>query len=437
MANVYVHHAAAGAGTGADWANAYTTLAAAFTGGAAGDTFYVAHDHAETQASAMTITTKGTQTAPSRVICVSRTGSVPPVSADLATTATITTTGANGMTIAGGTSVYFYGISFNAGTGATNVGISFFTGNDSVFYAKNCKFRKLGTTGNAGAIQIGGNMRTLGWLENCDVELGAATDALSFGGTVVWRGGNYTAGAVPTTGFLALGTIASDVLIEGVDLSAITPGTSTLVRAYTNKSRMFFKDCKLGASVVIAATPTIYGADVNVVRSDSGDTNYRTESHQYTGVLTTETTTVRTGGASDGATTYSWEIVPNANNERDFPFNCPPIMVWNDTVGSAITLTIEGTWAGGAVPTTNDIWMIVEYLGTSGFPLGVVSNGNVDPLATGTNHSSSTETWGAGGTTKFKMTTSFTPQEKGPICVYIKYAHTSNTVWIDPKITIS
>src|SRR3990167_972428 len=98
MAHVYVDSNAVGAGTGADWANSYTTLAAALTAKAAGDNFWVSHDHAETQASAMTLTSPGTAASPCKVMCVDSAGSVPPASADLATTATITTTGANALT---------------------------------------------------------------------------------------------------------------------------------------------------------------------------------------------------------------------------------------------------------------------------------------------------------------------------------------------------
>ena len=50
---------AAGAGTGADWANAYTTLSAAFTAKAAGDVFFVSEDHAETGAVALNIDFEG------------------------------------------------------------------------------------------------------------------------------------------------------------------------------------------------------------------------------------------------------------------------------------------------------------------------------------------------------------------------------------------
>src|SRR5829696_6649358 len=100
MANYYVYSGAAGAANGTSWTNAYTTLANAIAGSvAAGDTVYVAHDHAESTAASISHTWPGTATSPVRVICANRAGSVPPVSADLANTATVTTTGNSPITI--------------------------------------------------------------------------------------------------------------------------------------------------------------------------------------------------------------------------------------------------------------------------------------------------------------------------------------------------
>jgi hypothetical protein len=72
MALRYVWSGAAGTGSGADWTNAHTTLSAAITAGAAGDTYYVAHDHAESVATALTLGFKGTIQSPDRVLCVNR-----------------------------------------------------------------------------------------------------------------------------------------------------------------------------------------------------------------------------------------------------------------------------------------------------------------------------------------------------------------------------
>src|SRR5258708_39638600 len=118
MTNVYVRSGATGAGTGTDWANAYATLTLALSGKAAGDVFYIAHDHAESTATAVTLTSPGTNANPCYFYCVNSAGSVPPASADLRTTATVTTTGNNNLTLAG-TWGEIYGIIFTAGSGGT------------------------------------------------------------------------------------------------------------------------------------------------------------------------------------------------------------------------------------------------------------------------------------------------------------------------------
>src|SRR6478752_6283404 len=101
MANWYVWSGATGGGTGVDWANAYITLQAAVTAKAAGDTFFVAHDHAQSQSAALTITAKGTSVSMNRIYCVNRAGAVPPGPADLTTGASITVTGTGGITLQG------------------------------------------------------------------------------------------------------------------------------------------------------------------------------------------------------------------------------------------------------------------------------------------------------------------------------------------------
>jgi hypothetical protein len=168
-----------------------------------------------------------------------------------------------------------------------------------------------------------------------------------------------------------------------------------------------------------------------------GDTNYRTEKYNYAGTLTTETTIVRTGGASDGTTPIAWKIVTTANSKWEFPFECPPISIWNETVGSAVTVTVQGIWGGGAVPNTDDIWIDCEYLGTSGFPIASkATSSKADGLAAGTGIPAGSGTWG-GSTTKFAMAVTITPQEKGPITIYVRAATSSTTFYIDPKPVVT
>jgi hypothetical protein len=88
------------------------------------------------------------------------------------------------------------------------------------------------------------------------------------------------------------------------------------------------------------------------------------------------------------------------------------------------------------VPNTDEVWMEATYLGTSGSSQATSSNTVADPLATGVACTSSSETWG-GSTASFKLVATFTPQEKGPITIFIKVAKVSSTFYFDPKITLS
>jgi hypothetical protein len=412
MANYYVYSGAAGAGTGADWANAFTTLAAAATADAAGDTIYVAHDHAESQASAMTIASSGSRAVPCRILCVNRAGTVPPVAADLATTATVTTTGANAMSITGG--LYCYGIGFRCGTGATTSAITISA--PSVFEA--CSFHKLGTSANTGAITLPIN-RVVKFI-NTTVQFGNTGDGITCESPLFWSNtaSAVTGATTPSSLFRAGGQYAQ---CEGVDFSALGAG-KTLFATITNAGPNLVKNCKLGASV----------------NCDSGATNTRNERYSFAGNLTTETTVVRTGGASDGTTTYSHAIVTNANSTQQFPFSGIPFAIWNETTGSAVTLTMHGTWAGGAVPNNNEVWFDVEYPGSATFPISSFATGGLaNVLSTAAAlTSAASETWG-GGTTNFKQSISVTPLMKGWITVTPKVAVASTTVYIDPKIVVT
>jgi hypothetical protein len=433
MATYYVYSAAAGSGTGADWANAFTTLAGAFSGKAAGDIFYVADDHAETQASAMTLTSPGTIASPCKVICVRRSGgSVPPVSADLTTTATITTTGANAITVNTGYT-HWYGITLSAGSGSTTVGTVFSQAGYNLL--ENCTLSAPGTSNGTNKLHVN-NAGQCVELKNSNVNFGAVGDAINVAiGEFSWRGGTLT-GAVLTTGLIV--SSPENCYIEGVDLSLLASG-STIFRATTGIGRAIamIKDCKLGSSVTVSATPTVVarlGGAVQMVRCDSGATNYRTEKYAYTGTMTTETTIVRTGGATDGTTAIARKVVTTANAERMYPFELLPISIWNETTGSSVTVTVE--CRGAAVPNTDEMWMDVEFLGTSGNPQGSITSTQADILTTGTACTSSSASWG-GGTSSFKLTATVTPQHKGPITAYVKIAKVSSTFYVDPMITLT
>ena len=251
-------------------------------------------------------------------------------------------------------------------------------------------------------------------------------------------GGSITVGAnVPTTLFSSLPSI---LVMEGVDLSAFGSG-KTLLGDAVIAGNAVLKNCKLGASVTKSATPTTTNQKNTVVVSDSSATNYLHELYTYQGTQTVETTIVRSGGASDGTTPIAWKIVTTANSLWTMPFESLPMAVWNDTIAGNVTVTVYGIWGGGAVPNTDDIWIEVSYLGSSGTPIATINTANTkaNNLLSGTGQASDTSTWG-GSTTKFKMSVTLSspqPAMKGLIYVTVKAAKASSTFYVDPKVVLS
>jgi hypothetical protein len=186
---------------------------------------------------------------------------------------------------------------------------------------------------------------------------------------------------------------------------------------------------------------------VRLINCDDADTNYKLWIQDNSGSLVDETTIVRSGGASDGTTSIAWKIVTSSTAHwLKSPFWSQPIAIWNSTVGSSQTATIEivhdsqGSGTGSAF-TEKEIWAEVLYLGTSGVPLGTVGWDRVaTPLTTASDQASSSETWTTTGLTtpvKQKIAVTFTAQEVGYIAVRAALGVASKTVYVDPKITLS
>jgi len=440
MAVYYVWSGATGTGTGASWANAFTTLTAAFSGHAPGDTYYVAHDHSEATAINVTLTSIGTVSNPTKVVCVDRAGSVPPVSADRRSTAQIATTSNSQLSFAG--YAHYDGIIFVAGnsTGAANI---ITNGTNGAWQRyDNCSFR-LGSTG-AGSIQVGAGGLILGSyteFNNTTVSFSAISQTITVAGALRWRNtASALIGAqVPTVLFTPISGRGGYVECIGVDLSAAGSGKTLAGALQAAQASTFgFIDCKLNASVTKSAVPLSHGSpEVDFIRCGSSGINYPVFRHRMSGTLNEELTVIRTGGASDGTTGIAWKIDTTANCNYSMPFECPPIAIWNAVDGSAVTATVEGIWGGGAVPNDDDVWLDVEYLGDNSSPQGsFVNDGKADLLTTAAGQTSSSAAWG-GSTTKFKLAATFTPQQPGWIYGRVKCAKASSTFYIDPLVTLT
>lgn len=409
--------------------------ATAATWSVAGDIYYLAHNHAETQATNLTVTFPGTSTVPNMVACVNSLGSMPPVSADLRTTATITTTTTASQTFDAYSN--FYGVIFNIGSG-TGVVTPLFGNNSGGYVFENCSIR-VNATGSGCAIGFGNTLQNIVYgavLINTTVSLGFINHIILIrNGNFVWKNTpNAILGTIPS--LLINSSHAGTVLLEGVDISALASGT---VFGTFGAKTATLKNCKIASNTVIHSGTNNFGLVSYVTNSDSGASNYRHEKYMGNGSQVTETTIVRTLGASDGTTPISWKITTTANATWRAPFESMPIVIWNDTTSTNVTLTLYGIWGGGAVPNNDDIWIEVGYPGSNLSPILTrdVTTTKANFLATNSPLTAdSTSIWG-GSTTRFKIVVTLSspqPMMKGPIYVKVLAAKASSVFYIDPKI---
>jgi len=438
----YVKSGAAGAADGTTWADAYTTLGAAITAASVGDTVYVSHQHAEVGASGthLVYTISGTAASPIPVICVND-GAEPPTAR--AATATITIPGGNGAVQINGFA-YVHGIKFTAsGNGAIALCT---TTNPGALFLSQCHFQ-LGSSSLVNIGSAGNNTDDIivSWLD-C-VMSSVNRRGIGVSQRFKWEGGSFdpTSSNFPDALIEARGGDPGVVDIVGVDLSALTSSTSS---ALVDVSAAGFNEiniraCKLGSGVAFTTgtCPGQGGTRVMLVNCDSADTNYRFARFWYQGSEVHETTVVRTGGASDGTTAIARKIVTLSTPLIFAPYESMPVEFWNETVGSAITATIECV-TDNVTLTDAEAWLEVEYLGTSGFPLGLLASDRVADSIFGTpaNQTSSSETWATTGLTtpvKQKLSVTFTPQEKGIVRCRVCVAKASTTVYYCPKVEVS
>ena len=448
MAVIYLRSADGDDGDdGSTWALAKATLQAALTAAGAGGTVYMAHDHSEGGAADLTLTIPGTAAAPVRIICVDDDGNPEPPTT-LATTGVVKTTGANALAISGGVA-YWYGVKLLAAEGSTSsrsmtIGVATGAVNEYVF--ENCILENGCTAGSTPGITFFGTRATLHTLKNTTIKFNTTGCRLVVGGRVIWEGGSYDGSvAVPTTLLIPATSATADFTVRGVDLSAIGSSKYLVAADSTgNSTFVYFCNCKLGSGVgpINPSNPPVTPGAVRVFldNCDSGDTNYKIHREDYLGRVQTETTIKRTGGASDGTTAYAWKLTSTADAEPEFPFKSPPILIWNESTGSAMTLTVEIIHDSATNLKDDEVWAEVEYLGTSGSPLSLFANDGKVRLAAAADQADSSESWTTSGMSNpnpQKLAVAFTPQEKGLVSVKVCVAKASQVVYVCPKISIA
>jgi hypothetical protein len=426
------------ADNGTTWALAKATMAGIDAIDAAPNTIYVSQVHSESTAAAVSYSFAGTVASPTKIIC-GNDAAAPPTA--LATSAVIATTGnTSGITIAAGIG-YLYGITFDVAQSGTGTASFTNTATGPIVF-DSCTF-KLSSTGTSSRINLGNGGG--GVFVNCSFKFSAAAQGIVNGGAgaaLKFNGGSILSGGTsPTTVFLL--TTGAQVDVSGFDFSNCSSSVN-FAASTQSQIRLTMRNCKLPASwsgSLHSATPGS-ASTYEMIDCDSGDTHYRYRKATQLGTIQDETTLVRTGGASDGTTTFSLKCVTNANAQKpNQSLDTYELAKWNATVGSAITITVPFLHDSLTALNTDEIWLDAMYLGTSGVPLGTWSTSKPDAVTAGSACASDAgSTWTTTGMTnpnKQKLTLTFTPQEEGFIYVTVRIGKASYTAYVDPKLQVS
>lgn len=441
MGNLYVRSTdGSDADNGTTWALAKATVAGAAAVDAAGDAVWVSQAHAESVAT-MAAAWAGTNASP--VVVVGAADSAePPTATSSASSITITGTSA---TWTGAT--YAYGLSFLL-TSASSMTATFngVSGFAQVFEA--CQFAFLGA-GSGSALAFGasaGSSHGLTTLIDCGFRFAAAGQSIAVYRDTLIKGGSWTAGGTSPTGVFALagGGRPATLRVDGFDFSALSPTVNLVKSISEGGAKAIFRNCRLPDSwtgALITSGQAKLGSRVEMHNCDSGDSNYRMWVEDYAGSVTTDTTVVRTGGASDGVTPLSWRMSTGANVA--YPASAlvsPEIVRRQDGTGSPITVTVE-VITDGVTLTDAECWLEVQYLGTSGYPLALhATDAKAGVLAATAAQSSSTAAWtttGLASPTKQALSVTLTPAEAGVLIAVVKLAKPGATVYVDPMLSVA
>lgn len=439
----YVWSGATGLNDGSSWANAWTSIASA-TGVAAGSDVYVSDDHYQSSTANLTLEFAATVGNPVRIVSVNRASGLASAGA-----AVEVRDGALTLTIRG--SVYMHGLHLRAVTTGipVNARIALAESNNTDVQAyEKCELQVAGG-GSSSKLTIG----TVNNIAPCAVAF-IATDVfvelpvavISCAMTI--DGGALLSGALPsgTNGVFSLASAGEGISlrVRGFDMSAMPASAPLIQNEIKQSGEIRFDDCKLPSSWtgVVVDTPSL-AATVHMTNCGSTTANYQRSKTPYMGTLREDSAIYRNGGASDGTTPVSRKLATNASSgEYVMAMRGDPIAIWNEVVGSPVTVTVHVVHDGAANLTDAELWLAAYFLGDSSSPLATrVTSRRATPLTTPADQPASTETWtgtsGFSNENKQKITLTFTPQRKGLIHLTVLLAKPSTTVYYCPEPVVS
>ena len=407
---------------------------------AAGDDAYVSNAHAATEAATITISFPGTVASPNRIFSINAATGL------IAAGASETTTGVTSLNVNG--SFYMEGVSFTSGSGNGAI-LTLQSGNVNTSQTyKDCIFIIPSTNGNSYILIGQASTGPVVKIKMINPQFKFANTAHSIRGGVdlLIEGGSVVAGGSNPANLFVPVSSRAPLLIEvnGFDFSGWGSALNLVAGGASAQNVVaVFHACKMPAAWsggLVSTAITSAGFLVEAYNISATDTNYSCWSEFLEGNVKVDTSVYMTGGSTDGTTPFSVKMASSAG--ATFPtkaLRTPEMVVRNEIVGSAKTVTVEITHSEAADLTDAEIWLEVTYLGTSGFPLSTLITDQVATvLGTPAAQTTSTQAWTGAGTRKQKLVvTPFTPQEKGDFLWRVALAKASATVYVNANLVIT
>jgi hypothetical protein len=220
---------------------------------------------------------------------------------------------------------------------------------------------------------------------------------------------------------------------------------ATIVSSGDATFEAVFDKCKFPASFTgTVLGTTIVGNRVSLYECEFGSTRQILYIADGSGVIKEDTAIYRSGGASDGLDSLSWNITTLAAANalgRQIYTDWIAVPVYS-TGSKTLTVHIVHDDTAGNELEDDEAWIEVSHFATASSRLGAFSwDRAASVLATPADQDTSSETWsgtgGFGNVIKQKLHTTVTVNEEGIVYMRAALARPSKTIYLCPKVEVT